>query len=101
MTYVVTYIDVQPSSTSEVILLITQYCEGSRAEEGHSGIDLLQELTRQNRFVVVEAWDSDIAFQSHEGSTPTIQFRSRLGAIHNSPADQRVHHDFAGGPQPA
>ena len=100
MTYVATYIDVQPSFTNQAVALIKEYRGASSAEEGNSGTDLLQEVSRQNRFVIIEAWKDESSFQVHESAAHTAQFRSRLRAIHNSPYDQRVHHAFAVGPEP-
>jgi quinol monooxygenase YgiN len=50
---------------------------------------------------MIEAWKDESSFRVHEVAEPTVQFRSRLRAIHNSPYDQRVHHGFALGPEPA
>jgi quinol monooxygenase YgiN len=60
---------------------------------------MLQEASRPNRFVIIEAWQDDSSFQVHESAEYTAQFRSRLRIIHNSPYDQRVHHSFAVGPE--
>jgi quinol monooxygenase YgiN len=49
---------------------------------------------------VLEAWQDDASQQAHDGAAHTAQFRSRLSAIHNSPYDQRVHHEFAAGLEP-
>ena len=100
MTYVATYIDVQPGTINQAIALIKQYGDASSAEGGNSGIDMLQETSRQNRFVIIEAWKDESSFQVHESATHTAHFRSRLRAIHNSPYDQRVHHAFAVGLEP-
>ena len=99
MTYVVTYIDVQPSAASQAIELLKQYRDTSNAEEGNSGVALLQEASRPNRFVIIEAWKDESSFQGHESAEYTAQFRSRLRIIHNSPYDQRVHHSFSVGPE--
>jgi quinol monooxygenase YgiN len=99
--YIVTYIDVQPSSTSQGIDLISQYCEGSSTDSENLGIDLVQETGRQNRFVMVEVWKDESCFRAHEQTQRAEQFRARFKAIHNSPSDQRVHHAFTIGPAPA
>lgn len=99
--YVATYIEVQPSSTNQGIALIKQYREASRAEGGNLGIDVVQETSRPNRFVIIEVWRDQSSFGAHEQTEHTAQFRARLKAIHNSPYDQRVHHGFAIDPAPA
>ena len=99
--YVATYIDVQPSSTDQGISLIKQYREASRIERGNSSVDVVQEIPRPNRFVIIEAWKDRSSFDAHERTEHTAQFRARLKAIHNSPVDQRVHRGFALDPRPA
>jgi quinol monooxygenase YgiN len=87
-TTVVTYIEVQPGRTSEAIKLLNDYCGSSP-----SGILALQEIHRKNRFVVIESWEDDAAFQARKGPD--------LREIHTCPNDQRVHTSFAvGAPQP-
>jgi quinol monooxygenase YgiN len=100
MIYVATYVDVQPSSTSEGIALIKRYREASRTEEGNSCVDVVQETSRSNRFVVVEVWKDQSSFDAHEQAGQTALFRAGLKRIHNSPYDQRVHHAFANDPVP-
>ncbi|MBI4475464.1 MAG: antibiotic biosynthesis monooxygenase, partial [Acidobacteria bacterium] len=98
--YVATYIDIQPASRSQGIALIEQYRKASRAEGGNSTIDAVQEISRPNRFVIIEVWKDQLSFEAHEQAEHTAQFRATLKAIHNSPYDQRVHHAFAMDPRP-
>jgi quinol monooxygenase YgiN len=100
MTYVVTYIDVQPSAIEQAIPLLRQHREQSSREGGNSGIVVFQETSRPNRFVIIEGWDEP-SLQLHENAEHTAQFRARLRAIHNSPYDRRVHQAFAVGSEPA
>ena len=88
MIYVATYIDVQPAQTANAIKLLTQYAKAG-------SIEVFQEVFRRNRFVMIETWQDDAAFQPHESAGDTAQFRSNLKAIHNSPYDQRVHQSFS------
>jgi quinol monooxygenase YgiN len=97
MTYVVIYVDVQPSFSNEAITLLKQYREQNSAEEGQSWTHVLQEISRPNRFVIVEAWKDESFVQAHEQTAHSLQFLSRLNAIYNSPCDRRVHLDFAVG----
>jgi quinol monooxygenase YgiN len=94
MTCVVTYLDVQPDSTTEAIVLLGNYREASRVVENFE-TSVVQETCRPNRFAIVEIWKDESLFQAHENTAHVAEFRSRLQAIHNSPYDQRVHHDFA------
>ena len=99
--YVATYVDVQLSSTKQSIALMAQYHEASRStERGNSGMDVIQEIGRPNRFVIMEVWKDQSSFEAHEQAEDTARFRARLKAIHNSPYDQRVHHGLAIDPRP-
>src|SRR5262245_18015411 len=71
--YVATYIDVQPSSISQGLPLITQYAEQSRRDAGSLTADVFQELGRSNRFVVIEAWRDQPSFESHEKAAHTAE----------------------------
>jgi quinol monooxygenase YgiN len=93
--YVATYIDVQLNSANEGLALIQQYREATSAEKGNSGVDVVQEISRPNHFVIIELWKDQTSFDAHEKAPHTAQFRSRLKAIHNSPYDQRVHQGLA------
>jgi quinol monooxygenase YgiN len=100
MVYVATYIDVQVKSTTEGIELVKHYRELTRTQSGNSRIEAVQESSRTNRFVIIEAWNDQSSFEAHEQAEPAVQFRARLKAIHNSPYDQRVHQAFAIDPRP-
>jgi quinol monooxygenase YgiN len=95
MTYVATYIEVQPGSSTQGVALLAAYRIASRREAGNQSVEVLREIHRPNRFVIIEAWNDEAAFQTHEPATHTAQLRSGLKSIHNSPYDQRVHHEFS------
>src|SRR5207244_4328138 len=86
MIYVVTYIDVQPSSTSDAVKLMKRYQAGSSGDDA-LWIGGLQEISRANRFALVEAWPNDASLVAHESAPHTSRFRTALQAIHNSPYD--------------
>ena len=92
MVHVVTYIDIDPGSIAAGTELMKTYRKTGNAL-------VLQEVSRQNRFVIVESWNDEAQFHANESVGRTAEFRSGLQAIHNSPYDQRVHHTFAAGAQ--
>jgi quinol monooxygenase YgiN len=93
--YIATYVDVQPPLSGQSITLIKQYREATRKEGGNAIVEVIQEIGRANRFVILEVWKDQASFEMHEKATPTADFRSRLQAIHGSPYDQRVHQGLA------
>src|SRR5215471_20178300 len=92
--YVATYIDVQLGSADQGIALVKQYREASRLERRNSRVDVVQEIARPNRLVIIEVWRDQSSFETHERAEHTGRFRAQLKAIQNSPYDQRVHHGF-------
>src|SRR5258706_15082266 len=100
MAHVATYIDVQPASTTDATVLLRRYRESSSSENGNSWIELMQETSRMNRFVIVEAWKDESSLDAHERAGHVDQFRANLKTVQNSPYDRRVHQPFAVDPQP-
>ena len=92
--YIATYIDIKRDALVEGIALLVLYRE-SRTTAGGPNIDVLREISRPNRFAIIEACKDQSAFDDRERAELTLQFRARLRAIHSSPYDQRVHSGFA------
>jgi quinol monooxygenase YgiN len=88
--YVVTYVDVMPNAIPAGTALLKHYGDASRKEDGNLRFDVWQEITRPNRFAVVEAWQDKTALDAHAKADSTAQFRDKLKAIENAPADERV-----------
>jgi len=89
--YVATYVDIQLSLSGQGVTLIEQYRNASQKEAGNVSVEVVEEISRSNRFVILEVWRDQASFETHEKSNHTADFRSRLRAIHGSPYDQRVH----------
>jgi len=89
--YIATYVDVQPPLSGQGVRFIEQYREATQKEGGSASIDVLEEISRSNRFVILEVWKDQASFETHEQANHTADFRSHLRAIHGSPYDQRVH----------
>jgi|SRR5262245_43443452 len=94
--YIATYLDIKRDSTLEGVALLVLYRD-SPARAGDSIIEVLQETSRPNRFVIIESCKDPSAFDDRETAEQTLEFRTKLKAIHSSPYDQRVHHGFAVG----
>jgi quinol monooxygenase YgiN len=87
---VVTYVDVMPSASDAGAVLLKSYRDGARKEDGNLRSDLLQEIGRPNRFVIVDVWKDKAAFDAHGKAAGTAQFRDKLKNIQNAPPDERV-----------
>jgi quinol monooxygenase YgiN len=89
--HVVTYVDVMPSSVVAGGTLLKQYRDASRKEGGSTSVDVLQEVSRPNRFAVVEVWKDKAARDAHVAAASTTQFHDKLKAIQNAPYDERIN----------
>jgi quinol monooxygenase YgiN len=89
--YLATYVEVMPTAVSSGAALLKQYRGASLNEDGNLRFDVLQEIDRPNRFVVVEAWRDKAALDAHAQAASTLQFRDKLKAIADAPYDERVN----------
>jgi quinol monooxygenase YgiN len=89
--YIVTYLEVTPSSESQAIALLKGYRDAIRREDGNVKADILQQNGRPGHFVVVEEWRDDAAWKNHRQNAHTTQFQDKLKALRISPYDERSH----------
>jgi quinol monooxygenase YgiN len=99
--HVVTYVEVKPSSAGPAIPLLRQYRDAGRKEAGNERSEIAQEVGRKNRFVILEIWKDQAAFDAHGKAAETAAFREKLKSIAAAPYDERVHGAFAVGPNAA
>ena len=93
--YAVTYLDVAANLVSQGVDLLKTYRESSRHEAANLEFTVLQEKSRPNRFVIVEAWSDQAAFDAHVKAAPTTQFQEALTPMRNSPPDRHMLNAFA------
>ncbi len=88
--HVVTYVEVMPNSVESGSALLRRFRDASRAEDDSLRFDVLAEIARPTRFVIIEAWRDKGALAVHTLSTGTLQFRDQLVAIQEAPPDVRI-----------
>jgi quinol monooxygenase YgiN len=88
--YVATYVEVMPNAVAPAGALLRRYRDASRAEAGNLRFDVLAEIARPNRFVIVETWSDKAALATHSQSAGAAQFREQLAAIQDAPPDVRL-----------
>jgi quinol monooxygenase YgiN len=93
--YGATYVEVAPGATSQGIELLKALAAASRKEDGNLRFQVVQERQRPNRFVVIEAWKDQAAFDGHRKGKPYAEFNEKLASIRNAPPDERVHSALA------
>jgi quinol monooxygenase YgiN len=102
--YAVTYLDVGANAVAQGVDLLKRYRDTSRGETANLEFTVLQETSRPNRFVIVEAWKDQAAFDAHTKAAAAAQFLDALKPIRNSPPDRHMLQPFANGasrPAPA
>jgi quinol monooxygenase YgiN len=99
--HIVTYVEVVPASIEAAFPLLLQYRDAARKEGGNERSEIAQEMGRQNRFVILEIWKDQAAFDAHGKADTTAAFRDKFKAIAAAPYDERIHAAFAVGPNAA
>jgi len=99
--HVVTYVEVKPSSAGPAIVLLRQYRDAGRKQAGNERSEIAQEIARKNRFVILEIWKDQAAFDAHGKAAETAAFREKFKAIAAAPYDERLHGALAVGPNAA
>jgi quinol monooxygenase YgiN len=93
--YIATYAEVAAASVKQGSALLKQYRDGVAKEDGNIRAYVAQEAGRPNRFIILEIWKHQAAFDSHGKSAGTTAFRDKFKAIANAPLDERVHSGMA------
>src|SRR5262249_23800593 len=97
--YGATYVEVAPGAIAQGIALLKALDAASRKEDGNLRFQVVQERDRPNRFVVIEAWKDQAAFEGHRKGKPYAEFNEKLVPIRNAPLDERVHNALAAAAQ--
>ena len=96
--YAVTYLDVATDAVAKGVDLIGRYRDASRREAANVEFTILQETSRPNRFVIVEGWTDQAAFEAHDKGAAKREFEGALKPIRNSPPDRHMLQPFANAP---
>ncbi len=96
--YVVTYVETKPTARDETAALLKSYRGASRAAPGNLRSIVVQRPRRPGQFVVVAAWKDKAAWDAHVATAGTKEFRDKLNALRNAPADDRFHNSLSVGP---
>jgi len=89
--WVVTHVDVPPSSKDACIAELKTLTEASRKDPGNLMFEVVQQTNRPNHFTVVEVWKDAKAFDAHGSTEHTRRFRANLGPMLGAPHDDRVY----------
>jgi quinol monooxygenase YgiN len=96
--FAVTYLDVGAGAVPQGVELIRRYRDLSRREDANLEFTVLQETSRPNRFVIMEGWRDQAAFEAHDKGAAKADFENALKPIRNSPPDRHMLQAFANAP---
>ena len=95
--YVVTYVETRPTARDEAAALLKSYRGASRASAGNLRSVVVRSVVRPGQFVVAAAWKDKSAWDAHMAAAGTKEFREKLDALRNAPADDRFHNSLSVG----
>jgi quinol monooxygenase YgiN len=99
--YAVTYLDVGTNAVAQGVDLIKKHRDAIRRDPANLEFTVLQETSRPNRFVIMEGWKDQAAFEAHDKGTAKSEFEGALKPIRNSPPDRHMLQPYANAPSPA
>ena len=99
--YVAAYAEVGTNSVKEGTAVLKQFRDAVRKEDGNMRMEIAQEIGRANRFLILEIWKDQAAFDAHGKSPATTAFSDKFKAIQSAPLDIRVHNGMGVADSPA
>ena len=87
--YVVTYIEVVSNAVDTAATLLKSYGNASRGDSGCQRFDILQEVSRPERFALFEIWSGVAALDNRDRTTSAVSFHEKLAKIQSAPNDER------------
>jgi quinol monooxygenase YgiN len=99
--YAVTYVEVGPASAARAVEAFRVYRDSSAREPGFVAGQLLEQVGRAGRFVILETWRDQASFDAHQAAAAATQFRSALAPIRLGIYDQRPYKTLTAASAPA
>jgi len=90
-TWIVTYIEVAADAVEETERLLAAQVAASKMEDGNLRFEAVQRISRDNHFVVLEAWSSPQTRANHAAAAHTMAYRTALQPLLYAPYDERPH----------
>jgi len=88
--YVAIYVEAVPQSVKAVSALLKAEAAAISTEDGSLHVRALREIGQDNRFVLLEVWADQSAFDAHHNAPHVQQFLNQLNAMAAAPPDERV-----------
>jgi quinol monooxygenase YgiN len=89
--FIVTYVEVAPSSAADARKLFLGYVNDARKASGAVQIEAVQRVSDPGHFALIEQWQSQAAKQAFAATEPATKFRAALGPLQSAAYDERIH----------
>ena len=86
---VVSHVDTVPTPGRNPPVMLREFAEVSRRDEGNLRFDVMQQAARRGHFTVFEVWRDRKALEAHAAAAHTTQFRETATPMTGSPLDER------------
>ena len=89
--WMVTYIEVDFDRVDEVKELLKKQMKLGKQQQGNLRFEVVQRISRDNHFVILEAWEDLDARSEYMKSKHTLSYRQALQPMQSAPYNQRYH----------
>ena len=97
--YVVTYIDVMPTTRASDAGLLRQLASASRKDAGVVRYEVFQRSAPANQFAIIEIWKDQASYDAHAAAAHVKTFRQAIEPHLVAPIDERPYVGLAVGPK--
>jgi len=98
--YVVIYVEFQPGDASRGNTLLNTLAFDSLKSPGVINFSAARQIDRANKFVLVERWSNEAAYQAYKASSTWTTFMESAGPLLAAPLDERPGNLIALGDTP-
>jgi quinol monooxygenase YgiN len=99
--YVVAYIEIISSAVPEALTALRAYRDASGREPGAAGVQIYREDAMPSRFVVLETWRDQAAYDAHLMAASSTELAMKLRPVQSAPPQVIAHRAFSVAPPPA
>src|SRR5580698_1629849 len=96
--YIISYVEIMPSSLHSGSALLNRYRDATREQSGNLRSTVLHEIGRSDRFAIMEVWRDKTAVDIPDRAASTLELREELKALQSAPPDERVDNGLFVGP---
>jgi quinol monooxygenase YgiN len=95
--YAVTYFDIIPADVAKAMTVLRPFVQATRTENGNVEFTLLDEIARNGRMAMIEAWRDKAALEAHHAAVEALA--NKLQSFFAAPFDARQFVPLSIGPR--